>query len=249
MSEEKIKLAIQERYDDMAQKGGWISWEEYSRRSLESLLLCIETYGFDKKDNVIAIDVGGGAGRYPAFLELKYHWEIISCDFSMKLCLSGRKPHPKVSFVCADAVKLPLKDNCADIIISIGLVECLHNPADMLLEIHRVLKPEGIAIIRVINKQSMSGILEIILNKTGRTLWSCYPGFYMYTIHSMKKITSNFGEVEFYGCRFLDRYWIKGLEVFEPIVMLLERKLRKFAFAYDSYFLIIKNQDTEGGVL
>ena len=91
MSEEDINEQIKRCYDDMARKGGWIDWCEYSKRSLEGLLSLIEVYRIDKKDTHVVLDVGAGAGRYPAFLKEKFHWNIIASDFSKELCSSGEK--------------------------------------------------------------------------------------------------------------------------------------------------------------
>ena len=163
--------------------------------------------------------------------------------------LERGKAHPEIDFVCCDAERLPFKDECADIVVSEGLVECLQNPNKMFNEIQRVLKTDGIGIVRVTNKVSVSGILESLLNKRGKTLWGCYPEFYQYGLSSIKRMTGNFDKVEFYGCRLLDRYWIRPLRLLEPILMLLERKLRRFAFIYDSYFVIVKKKHEDRGDL
>lgn len=248
-----MKKTIKECYDDMARKGGWVNWDEYSKRSLQGLLYCIEAYGLDKKANPTVIDVGAGAGRYSAFLKTRQPWNIIACDFSEELCLNGLKTYPEVSFVCGNAEELPLKDECADIVISVGLVECLQDPAKMFIEVQRVLKAGGIGIVRVINKRCMSGILETLLNRVGKTLWGCYPEFYLYSLSSIKRMMPNYDKCEFgtYGCRLLDRYWIRLLRLLKTVIMPLERKLRKFAFIYDSYFVVIvvRKSDGNGGAL
>lgn len=247
MNEEYIKEAIKQCYDDMARRGGWVDWDEYSKRSLKGLLSCIEVYGIDKKDAHIVLDVGAGAGRYSAFLKARQHWNMIGCDFSRDLCLNAKEAYPEVPFVCGDTEKLPFKDECADIVISVGLVECLQNPTKMFTEIQRILKTNGVGIVRVINKLSVSGILETLLNKVGKTLWGCYPEFYQYSFSSIKRMTGNFDKVEFYGCRLLDRYWIRAFRLLEPVIMPLERKLRRSAFIYDSYFVLVKKRDKNGG--
>jgi len=237
-----MKQRIKECYDEAGRRGGWVDWGEYSKRSLEGLLSCLEAYGLDKRGAIRVLDIGAGAGRYSAFLKARYQWDVIGCDFSKELCLSGSKAHPEISFVCSDAENLPFTDNCADLVISVGLIECLQNPAKTFIEIHRVLKTNGVGVIRVTNKLCVGGFLEALLNKTGRTLWGVYPGFYLYSLFSIKKAASNFDIVKFYGCRLVDRWWFSPLQLLEPALMLLERKMRRVPFIYDSYFVIVKKE-------
>ncbi|KQZ81970.1 hypothetical protein ASD64_09530 [Mesorhizobium sp. Root157] len=52
-----------------------------------------------------------------------------------------------LSFICADAVDLPLADRSVDVVVSFETVEHLADQAGMMSEIRRVLRPEGFLIM------------------------------------------------------------------------------------------------------
>ena len=59
----------------------------------------------------------------------------------------AKKKYPHISFVVADAHKIPFKDNIFDILICTETLEHVVDPKGVLLEIKRVLKKDGAAII------------------------------------------------------------------------------------------------------
>ena len=69
--------------------------------------------------------------------------KVIAGDFSKGMLAVGRKRHPEIEFVFADATKLPFKDNEFDAVtISFGLRN-VNEPKAALSEMYRVLKPGG----------------------------------------------------------------------------------------------------------
>ncbi|WP_161634578.1 class I SAM-dependent methyltransferase [Mesorhizobium loti] len=61
-----------------------------------------------------------------------------------------------LSFICADAVKLPLADRCADVVVSFETVEHLADQAGMMAEIRRVLRPGGFLVMSSPNTEVYS---------------------------------------------------------------------------------------------
>jgi malonyl-CoA O-methyltransferase len=88
------------------------------------------------------LDVGCGTAEFA--LEHK-NWNIIGVDISYGMCVVARKKNTLV--INADAMALPLKDECLDAVFSSLALQWLENPIIAIKEILRVLKPEGIAVI------------------------------------------------------------------------------------------------------
>jgi len=83
----------------------------------------------------------------------KTHAKIIGVDISAealkiaKTILSAKN----VEFIRADINKLPFRDSLFDLIISLGVIEHLHNPKTAVREMEQVLKKDGVLFITVPN--------------------------------------------------------------------------------------------------
>ncbi len=93
----------------------------------------------------------------------------IGIDMASKMLHLGRqktaKYHPEnmVSFISADAARIPLKQNCADIVTMAFGIRNLENPYTCLKESYRVLKPRGRLIILEFSLPSNSWIRALYL--------------------------------------------------------------------------------------
>jgi ubiquinone/menaquinone biosynthesis C-methylase UbiE len=112
----------------------------------------VEELGLSEKRG-IGIDVGSGPGDLVVELcrRTQLHWinaDINPYFFSHFLNLAKRYGvGHRVSAVYADAQALPFRDNYADVIVSRGSYHFWSNRRKGFREIHRVLKPGGIAYI------------------------------------------------------------------------------------------------------
>jgi len=96
----------------------------------------------DPKPRERILDVAAGTGTSSAALA-KTGAIVVAVDFSPGMISEGRKRHPKIEFVEADAEKLPFGDDEFDAVtISFGLRNVEH-PKVALAEMYRVLKPGG----------------------------------------------------------------------------------------------------------
>lgn len=99
------------------------------------------------------LDLAAGTGASSAAF-LTPGVKVIAGDFSEGMLAVGRKRHPEIEFVFADATKLPFADNEFDTVtISFGL----RNVVDVkkaLSEMHRVTKPGGQIVICEFSKIS-----------------------------------------------------------------------------------------------
>lgn len=88
------------------------------------------------------LDVAAGTGTSSKAL-LVPGGEVVAADFSKGMIEQGKKQHPEISFVLADAMKLPFQAAEFDVVtISFGLRN-VEKYQTALSEFHRVLKPGG----------------------------------------------------------------------------------------------------------
>jgi demethylmenaquinone methyltransferase/2-methoxy-6-polyprenyl-1,4-benzoquinol methylase len=92
------------------------------------------------------LDVAAGTGTSSAALA-RTGATVVALDFSGGMIDEGRRRHPKIEFVEADAERLPFGDDEFDAVtISFGLRNIAH-PKAALAEMYRVLKPGGRLVI------------------------------------------------------------------------------------------------------
>jgi demethylmenaquinone methyltransferase / 2-methoxy-6-polyprenyl-1,4-benzoquinol methylase len=88
------------------------------------------------------LDLAAGTGASSVAF-LKEGVRVVAADFSMGMLEEGRKRHPEIEFVFADATKLPFREEEFDTVtISFGLRN-VENTELALSEMLRVLKPGG----------------------------------------------------------------------------------------------------------
>jgi demethylmenaquinone methyltransferase/2-methoxy-6-polyprenyl-1,4-benzoquinol methylase len=88
------------------------------------------------------LDVAAGTGASSVSLA-RSGAAVVAVDFSLGMIEEGRRRHPRLEFVEADAEKLPFGDDEFDAAtISFGLRNMEH-PKAALAEMYRVLKPGG----------------------------------------------------------------------------------------------------------
>jgi len=92
------------------------------------------------------LDIAAGTGTSSIALA-KTGASVVALDFSAGMVAEGRRRHPELEFVEADAENLPFDDNCFDVVtISFGLRN-VNEPRVALAEMYRVLKPGGRLVI------------------------------------------------------------------------------------------------------
>lgn len=113
------------------------------RRTLE-VAEAIERYAVADVGTIV--DIGTADA-----LMLKKLRERIRCqtcigfDYSLKLMQTTNLPG--IAKVQADALALPLMDDCADVAITTAVIEHVPDPGDMIQEIARVLRPAGLLVL------------------------------------------------------------------------------------------------------
>ena len=96
-----------------------------------------------------ALNLGCGEGDYDPLI-LKYVDHLSSCDINaadIAFAQEINKDFPNLTYQVEDACQLTIPDQSIDILISTEVIEHVGDSAQMMAEIARVLKPEGLAII------------------------------------------------------------------------------------------------------
>ena len=100
----------------------------------------------DPKPGERVLDIAAGTGTSSAAIA-RTGAEVVALDFSAGMIAEGRRRHPGIEFVEADAERLPFDDAGFDAVtISFGLRNVEH-PQAALAEMLRVLKPGGRVVI------------------------------------------------------------------------------------------------------
>ncbi len=108
---------------------------------------------FHNKSTVL--DVGCGTGElYQEKSELGVNWKITGVDISYGMCAVANAKENIV--INADAGYLPLKDESFDGIFSSLALQWTEKPEDVIKEMLRVLKPQGIAVITTFARGTLS---------------------------------------------------------------------------------------------
>ena len=116
-----------------------------------------------RKDNLptsgIALENGCGIGYFiPGFS--KYFKEVIVLDFSLSYLILAKKIAEEqklcnITFICANAENLPIKDSTIDFIHSNNVVEHITAPINMIKHAERTLKDGALLYIQSPNKNTI----------------------------------------------------------------------------------------------
>jgi ubiquinone/menaquinone biosynthesis C-methylase UbiE len=110
----------------------------------------VEQFG---RKNLRILDLGGGMGRMTVPLAPRHRMVLADLSLSM-LKLAGTQGNGFHRLNC-DAEALGFSDRAFDAVLAIDLVSHLPSPSDVLAELRRILKPNGILIIDITNSNPL----------------------------------------------------------------------------------------------
>lgn len=87
-------------------------------------------------------------------------------DLSKEMLLESKKNfelYPNFNFLQGDINFLPFEDSAFDVVLFLGSFEYILNPFSTLFEVSRVLKPNGILIVSMLNKYCLYRFLQSYL--------------------------------------------------------------------------------------
>jgi ubiquinone/menaquinone biosynthesis C-methylase UbiE len=113
------------------------------------------------------LDVGAGTGRFSILLA-KEGYDVTGLDQSQEMLNTidqkSREQNLNISLIKGDAFKLPFEDNTFDACTSIRVLWHFENPEDLIKEMVRVTKKDGVIIFDLLNKKSVRYLYTPIAN-------------------------------------------------------------------------------------
>ena len=100
------------------------------------------------------LDIGCGLGWGANYLSIPSN-EVIGIDIDGDAVKLAKSSFGIPSFLQADSVKLPFKDQCFDTVSAIEVIEHLDHQSSFMKEVIRVLKPYGILILSTPNNMNL----------------------------------------------------------------------------------------------
>lgn len=139
----------------------------WSKRGLENykkyFLQYFSHYIGAKEDNskIKILDVGCGVGIFSKILSDK-GFKVFGIDYSEDIInIAKKRPgNENIKFQVGNVYNLQFPDNFFDIVICSGVFQCISNSQKAILEIKRVLKPEGTVIIMTLNVFSLTKFFQ-----------------------------------------------------------------------------------------
>jgi len=105
--------------------------------------------------NIKILDAGCGPGTYCRTLKNLNYQNIIGIDYSWPVLKKAKERSPRVIYINANIYQLPFKKNIFDHILCIGVLQSISDELNLIKELKRVLKPNGILVIGILNKDEL----------------------------------------------------------------------------------------------
>lgn len=130
-----------------------------------------------KEQPLNLLDAGCGDGWLAGLIKSELpSWQVQACDLGQPLISSAQKQFPKVEFKLADLTKpLPYPKETFDFITSSMVLHDTENETAVLQNFQNILKPDGVALVTIVNPyygfpvgEWKRGLLGRILNQLPR---------------------------------------------------------------------------------
>jgi len=110
----------------------------------------------------IAADLGCGPGPFTKLLERK-NYNVVAIDSRHSRLKINESAYKIVSDL---NTSIPLRASCCDLVIATEIIEHLKDSSRFLLEIYRILKPDGILIASTPNNDCLIRYFEILRGRS-----------------------------------------------------------------------------------
>ncbi len=121
--------------NELVHEGGPDGWQLIDRIKMERLVKLVPPRGR-------VLEIGCGSARLSSYFAGR-GYEVVGLDYAWNALLLARRKAEPMAFVQGDAFRLPFADGTFDVVLSTGLLEHFEDPAPIVGEMARVLKPGG----------------------------------------------------------------------------------------------------------
>ena len=106
-----------------------------------------------------ALDLGCGGGTYVRMLAGLGH-RAVGLDYSLPSLRRAMAADPgaKARYAGGEAYALPVCADAFDLVLCIGVLQALAEPARAVAEMARVLRPGGVAVVEALNGRGVTGL-------------------------------------------------------------------------------------------
>lgn len=142
-----------------------------------------------KKSNIL--DVGSASGWFLSQIaNLFPNATCYGIDIHKKAITYGKRIYPTLKLRVSNAERLPYKNNFFDIVVCTSVLEHVHNPEKVLLEIKRVMKKNGMAIIELDTGSILFSLLWFVWRKMKGRVWND-SHLHSFSVADLEKIILN----------------------------------------------------------
>lgn len=144
-------------YDEIAH--AYDKGRSYSEDKIKFWMGILSKYG-KLRPNSRVLDVGCGTGRYAIPLAGACSSRVIGIDISKRMLEEAKRKSAdsQCHWILADAEELPSPGDVFDLCLMSMVVHHIGDRDKALIEVHRVLSPEGICLIRTCSHEQMKGL-------------------------------------------------------------------------------------------
>ena len=119
----------------------------------------------DLSENSMVLDAGCGAGKF-ASEAAKRGYNVFGMDYSYGMTVKAKsiynhEVNQNTAFIQGDIESLPFENSTFNVIICLGVVAYLKSEKQSLHELSRILKPNGILAISIVNKARLANRLDL----------------------------------------------------------------------------------------
>lgn len=164
---------VREQYDQMA-----AVYDQRWSRYVTNTLSFLKTWASISQQATV-LDIGCGTGEFESLVLAEYpKQQMVGVDISdqmLGIAQQKCRDYPNASFHKARASELPFERNSFDVVISSSVFHYFDDPGAALVEMKRVLKPDGrVVILDWCKDYLLCRLCDIVLKFVDPTYRQCY---------------------------------------------------------------------------
>lgn len=141
------------------------------------------------------LDVGCASGWFLSQVHRKFPKAKCSgIDIYPDAIRYGKKKYPKISFTISDAHSIPFNSGSFDLVICTEVLEHVGDPLNVLLEIKRVLRKNGHAIIELDSGSLLFSVVWFFWGLSRGSVWH-HAHLHSFTVGKLEKMLAKSGFV------------------------------------------------------